>query len=409
MSTSAPESVTRAATRYVEGRITKGEIHASSGASYLREIGLFARFIGPVRTPAEVTTAMLATWLESMADLAPPSRRARIKAVGLLFAWAKKEGLVESDPVEPLRITRIGVTAALQSKDPESIGRLITRYVNERQRRGEIRPLSASTFRHDLAVFARFVGADSPPARITRRQVERWMESQHALAPGTRQGRLSVLRTFFAWCVLNGHCREDPTTGMRSPRLPRAIPRALRPDAIAKVLLEADQRGRVMLLLEAHEGLRAREVAGLQVGDVDLAERTLLVTQGKGGHERVLPLSAETAEAITGYLATYPAKAGPLLRSYSDPARGLSPPTIVERVGSYFRAAGVKGSGHALRHSAAAAMLRAGANVRDIQGALGHSRLDTTARYLPLAAVGDLRKYIGAERYAGRKEVIAAG
>ena len=147
------------------------------------------------------------------------------------------------------------------------------------------------------------------------------------------------------------------------------------------------------------EGLRACEVSRLRLEDVDVRERCVLV-RGKGGHERVLPLSDETWRALTAYLAEWPASTGPLVRSYNEPSRALTAPYIVICVGRWMRHAGVPASGHALRHTAASDMLRAGAHVVDVQAALGHANVATTSRYLPLVVDG-LRQAMGGRRYGG--------
>ena len=111
------------------------------------------------------------------------------------------------------------------------------------------------------------------------------------------------------------------------------------------------------------QGLRCCEVARLQLGDLDRVNGLMLIV-GKGGHERVLPIIEETAEAVDAYLTEYPAFAGPLVRSYSDPHRGLASATITKLVRVWVGDAGIKRarhdgvSAHAFRHTAATDMLR---------------------------------------------------
>ncbi len=159
-----------------------------------------------------------------------------------------------------------------------------------------------------------------------------------------------------------------------------------------------------MCLLEVQEGLRAGEVSRLQIGDIDFIGRTARVV-GKGGHERLLPISEETWAAVSAYLDEHPATSGPLLRSYRQPWRPLAPDTISGMVSEWMRVAGIKRrardgiSGHALRHTMATDALRNGAHLRDVQHALGHAHLATTEAYLPLV-VNDLRAAMGGRRYA---------
>jgi integrase/recombinase XerD len=114
------------------------------------------------------------------------------------------------------------------------------------------------------------------------------------------------------------------------------------------------------------EGLRAIEVANLQMADVDPDERTMIV-RGKGGHERALPVVDEVWAALWSYLDERGTFAGRLLqsyqRSYAAVDDGLSAKYVATLVGKVFRRAGIDSSGHALRHSFATEMLRNGANL----------------------------------------------
>lgn len=170
------------------------------------------------------------------------------------------------------------------------------------------------------------------------------------------------------------------------------------------MLAEAtDGRARLVLLLMLQEGLRRREVAGLTLGDIDMAERTMLVV-GKGNHERVLPISSETWAALTAYLAGERIVGGPLIRSAKDHRSPVQPATIGRLVSALMLAAGVKQrpydgrSGHSCRHTAASDTLKSGAHLRDVQRMLGHIHLTSTEVYLPLI-VQDLREAMGGRRY----------
>jgi integrase/recombinase XerC len=147
-------------------------------------------------------------------------------------------------------------------------------------------------------------------------------------------------------------------------------------------------------------------VSRLEVGDIDFEDRMMLV-QGKGGRERVLPLSDQTWEALLVYLAGR-RSTGPLLRSYNHPGRGLSSEYIRIMVGRWLHASGTAGGGHGLRHTMATDLLRRGADLRDIQIALGHSNLASTSVYLPFSDVKRLRhvmdgRWYGSDSQSSRK------
>lgn len=220
-----------------------------------------------------------------------------------------------------------------------------------------------------------------------------------------------MVRCFCAWLVERGHVKRDPCYGMKAPRKPRTVPRALRRDDVAAVLAAApDLRARLVAILMLQEGLRCGEVAALELGDMDLREGIVRVV-GKGGHQRMLAITQEAREEIHAYLGQYPANAGPLIRSYQYPARGLSPVTIGSMMRKMMYEAGVKQrprdgvSAHALRHTCATDMLRAGAHVRDVQAALGHQALATTEIYIPLL-VDTLSDAMGGRTYLRDADVI---
>lgn len=225
---------------------------------------------------------------------------------------------------------------------------------------------------------------------LSREHVNLWRETAaRDLRPSTTRTRLSQIRTFCAWAVDEKHLKIDPAYGLRPPRQPRRVPRALKLEEVASVLAVCpDSRARLIVLLAVQEGLRRKEVAGLELGDVDLDEGVLLV-RGKGDHERIVPLSDETRAAMADYLVDRLAFAGPLICNATDGASPLAPVTIGRMVSDLMRAAGVKHraydgkSMHAFRHTAATDMLRAGAHVRDVQLALGHQSLKATEVYLP--------------------------
>lgn len=236
-------------------------------------------------------------------------------------------------------------------------------------------------------------------AGIGAADVKRYLS--RPIGPNTRRKDFATIRGFCRWLVEHGHLAADPTLGMRPARSPRAVPRGYKRDIVDRLLTVApDARGRLILLLEVQEGLRACEVARIELGDIDVGERTLLV-HGKGSKERLLPISDQTWEALEAYLAEWPARAGPLIRSYSRPRAGITPDYVADLVQGWLRLIGVRtGGGHGLRHTMATTLLREnGADIRDVQLALGHSSLQSTSVYLPFSDAKRLRGVMGGRRY----------
>lgn len=286
---------------------------------------------------------------------------------------------------------------------------LVNPYLRERVKRRELTKDTARNHYTALMQFARLYGR-RPVANLSRRDVERWLEEYGHLAAGTRRGRFSILRCWFDWLVDRGHIKRSPTYEMRAPRKPRTVPRALPYESIQAALAAApDQRARLVAVLMVQQGLRAMEVAGLELGDLDLRERTMRVV-GKGGHERVLPITNESMVELLRYLGMFPANGGPLIRSYQYPTRALVPLTIGSIMRRMLYEGGVKlrprdgVTGHALRHTALTDMLRNGAHVRDVQAAAGHGSLATTETYLPLL-VGTLSDAMEGRSYTFQQTV----
>lgn len=276
---------------------------------------------------------------------------------------------------------------------------LAFKYVDQRRNRQELRPETVATYRKTLQNFAGSPMIPDNVTRLSRKHIERWIESRHDRSRATIRSQLSIVRQFCKWLVESGIRKTDPSLGVRGPRQPHYLPRGVDRAAVLATFDEApDARAVLIICLEVQEGLRAKEVVGLELGDVDGNERQVLVRMTKGDVPRVLPISDETWSALGDYLAKYPAKAGPLIRSYLNPAKGISAHYVSRLVSQWMHAAGVNDSGHALRHTAATDMLRAGAHIRDVQRALGHRSIMATQIYMPWL-VGDLRSAMGGRTY----------
>lgn len=281
---------------------------------------------------------------------------------------------------------------------------LVEPYLGGRLRRHEITRLTA---KNDRAALKNFTDAipGLEPGDLAAGHVKDWLESLEHLAPATRRRRYSTVRTFCGWLTATGQVAKDPTFGIKSPKQPRSVPRAMRAADVTRVLNSLpDTRAVLIVTWMVQLGLRCCEMARLQLGDID-AVGGMVRIRGKGGHERILPIVDEAADALEEYLrGDYPGGAGPLIRSHLHPGRGLDPDTISGLVSEWMRQAGVKRqvrdgiSAHALRHTMASDSLRGGAHLRDVQQALGHAHLTTTEIYLPLVVHG-LAKAMGGRTY----------
>jgi integrase/recombinase XerD len=270
-------------------------------------------------------------------------------------------------------------------------------YIAERYRRGDFGKATVPAVRWHLRAFCRFAGP-MDPSEISEALVDAWLCSE-PLARSTVRHRLSWFKGWCRWLIRHGWMRDDPTGDLRAPRMPRPTARTVSAADIGRLLRHtADARLRLVVLLMAQEGLRACEVARAETGDIDWSERIIDV-RGKGGERRLLPLSDETWAAINVYVGSR-VTTGPLIR-HRYTGGPISAQYISVLVSRQMTTAGVNGTGHALRHSMAAHVLRGGrgADIRDVQMALGHASLATTAIYLPHSDVNRLRHVMGGRRY----------
>lgn len=284
------------------------------------------------------------------------------------------------------------------------LSKLAVRYVAQRVAGGHLTAKAARGIRYKLNDFA--ANTTAAPSNVNRRHVERWMERPE-YAAGYQRQRLSALRGFCRWCVLNGHMKRDPTLGVVPPKIPKSAPRRLNTTHARAVAAHApDARGKATVLLMLQEGLRCIEVVRAELGDLDLVTGSLGVRGkgGAGGITRTVPLSPETCRLLEEYLTEHPASAGPLIRSYHHTHRGVTSAHLGAMVTEWMYEAGVKQrprdgkSPHSLRHTCASDMAERGARLEQIQHTLGHANPATTQIYT-LGVTPELREAMSGRSY----------
>jgi integrase/recombinase XerD len=217
-----------------------------------------------------------------------------------------------------------------------------------------------------------------------------WLAGQSAagLAARTAARRLSALRQFFRFLVREGIRPDDPTELLDSPRLPQTLPKYLS-EAEVDALLATAGRSDVPAM---HAALEILYSTGLRVSELLALPRTalacdaaLLLVRGKGGKERVVPLSDAAREAARPLLAAK----GRWLFPGRDPKRALTRQGFFLALKKLALAAGIdpaRVSPHVLRHSFASHMLAHGADLRSLQLLLGHADIATTQIYTHVLA-----------------------
>ncbi|MCC7009911.1 MAG: tyrosine recombinase XerC [Acidobacteria bacterium] len=280
-----------------------------------------------------------------------------------------------------------------------------------------------------LASVARRAGcrvSDVPLGAFDTEAVREFLAELHdrGLGRSSAARHLAALRTFARYLIREESIAEDPTALVGTPRSRQPLPEHLPADEVTRLLDAADlstaqgRRDQAILELFYASGLRLSELAGLDLGDVNLAGRIARV-RGKGGKERLVPFNRTTAEAIRRMLQD-PAPAPPVRPRASGPRRRtddrqplfrnlrggrLTTRSVDRIVRHYASKAGIDRtiSPHALRHTFATHLLQAGADLRAIQELLGHARLTTTQRYTHLDVGRLLEVYRGAHPRAKAK------
>jgi integrase/recombinase XerC len=261
------------------------------------------------------------------------------------------------------------------------------------------RRLSAHTvaaYRHDLAELAEF-GA--------RRKLTAWNDLDHqqlrtfaaalhgeGLSPRSIQRRLSAARTFYGFLMREGHGAHNPALDVRAPKLKKRLPATLDADQMARLLgFRVDDslsaRDKAIMELFYSSGLRLSELAGLTLGAVDLADRTVNVL-GKGNKARIVPIGRHAIEALKHWLR----ERGPLIKTATDvlflgqTGHPLSVRAVQLRVAAWGRrqGIGVHVHPHMFRHSFATHLLESSGDLRGVQELLGHADIGTTQIYTHL-------------------------
>jgi integrase/recombinase XerD len=182
----------------------------------------------------------------------------------------------------------------------------------------------------------------------------------------------------------------DPASNLDLPRLPDNLPRsALRVDEAERVLAQPDittplgLRDRAIMEVLYSTGMRRHEVQALHLYDVDAVKETVMVRQGKGRRDRVVPIGQRALAWLEKYISEVrPAGALRTTASSSSPSRARRCRRLHRDEGRPVRASGSRRQAHNLfRHTAATLMLENGADIRYIQEMLGHANLGTTQIY----------------------------
>lgn len=281
------------------------------------------------------------------------------------------------------------------------------------------RPNTVLAVAYDLKVFFTFLGKE--PDQVDTLDVLAFIKAQRAprrgatvvrledgeagLSARTIKRRLASISGLYEYLVVKGVVGAVPVPrglSTRSPnravrgvpliRTPRLLPRVIDPDQAQSFMaaLRTD-RDRAMIAAMLFGGLRRCEVLGLGLEDLHVAERRVFVAEGKGGHQRIVPVSGRFFTPVLSYLHHERLAAAATDRVFvvlKGPRRGqpLSAAGLDEIVDGARRRAGIEHlTCHQLRHTCFTRLREAGMALEAIQAQAGHASIESTRIYLHLA------------------------
>jgi integrase/recombinase XerD len=231
-----------------------------------------------------------------------------------------------------------------------------------------------ASYRRDLEDAAGFCSSKSGKlAGAATETIRAYLESlsSKGFAATSQARRLSALRQFFRFLYAEGHRQDDPTATVDAPKKARPLPKTMAVDDVSRMLDLAEQEAqcaslaenRLLALVETlyATGLRVSELVSLPV-TAARADRDHIMLKGKGGKERIVPLSGKARAALSSFL---------IVRNKDAARAGISSRLI---------------SPHVLRHAFASHLLQNGADLRVVQELLGHSDISTTQIYTHVLA-----------------------
>ncbi len=272
-----------------------------------------------------------------------------------------------------------------------------------------LRPLTCEAYLGDLRTFAEFIeGRNGVLLTAVQADVASFLEHlrAHGIDSRTAARKLSCLRGFYRWLLLDRRVHHDPTVNIESPKTWKVLPKSLAEPEVAEMLERANMaathpkanatalRDRAILELLYAGGLRVSEVTSLSTSDLALDAGRVQV-RGKGDKERIVPLGRTAIAALEEYLREgrphleriSTARQGGLARSSGArlflSLRGM--PLTRQWVWHLVKMASSSASPHKLRHSCATHMVENGADLRSVQMLLGHADISTTQVYTHLA------------------------
>ena len=257
-------------------------------------------------------------------------------------------------------------------------------------------PLTVAAYRGDLSNLAGFLASRGVPLEAAdAATLHAFLAAAATLTPRTLARRISAMRQFYKFLVVDGIRRDDPTADFDTPGLGRPLPKILSETEVEGLIAAArnwpgEEGVRLLCLVELlyATGLRVSELVTLPLAAAQRDPRFLLIS-GKGGRERVVPLSEPSRSALAAYIACRERfLPGSRSSRWLFPSRGRKGHLTRQRSGQLLKELAVKAgldpdrlSPHVFRHAFASHLLDHGADLRSVQQMLGHADIATTQIY----------------------------
>jgi integrase/recombinase XerD len=272
------------------------------------------------------------------------------------------------------------------------------------------RALSPNTLASYARDLAKLVGHLEGVGISARREVRlghisSWLSELSAAGLGARSAarHLSAVRGLFRYLIDEGLLKSDPSELAARPRVGRRLPHTVGEHDVLRLIAAPNIEGlrglrdRAMLAMTYAAGLRASEICGLCLGDLD-SSRGVVRASGKGNKQRLVPVGEIALNYVREYLkarAEVPRLQQTDVLFAGPRGRALTRQAFWKIVKRHARNAGVPGAvyPHQLRHSFATHLLRGGADLRSVQNMLGHVSVTTTEIYTHVGSDAVRRAY----------------
>jgi len=301
----------------------------------------------------------------------------------------------------------------------EGVAKLFSGYIRYLEAERHASRYTIRNYTHDLRHFLKFLNTenvatlDMVDRHLLRRYIASLQEQEFKKSSVSR--KLSAIRSFYNYLVQLNLLSVNPILAVSAPKLDKRLPAFLSNDEVIRLLDMPDtttptgQRDKAILELLYASGIRVSEIAGLNLRNINLETREILVW-GKGSKERMTLIGEPAAAAVDRYLREGRRQ---LLGNFRGDSlfinrygRRLSERYIQKMIHKYAIAAGIdkRVFPHMMRHSFATHLLDGGADLRVVQELLGHSNLSTTQIYTHVTQSRARKVYLAAHPRAKGEE-----